>query len=154
MPILIVLIVFAALVWGAIAAFHAIAAQFGLGVAVGASCVAAVLIALALGAWWRSRREIARNTKEAPWTHAMRHGAVELKVSATQGLLWLSQDGTQASYTLTDVTACRAEQAGGGWRLAIALRDPQRAAWALPMPSQREARRWARVVTLAKAGKL
>lgn len=154
MPILIVLLVFAALVWGAIAAFHAVAAQFGAGVAIGVSCVVAVLLALALAAWLRSRREIAPNTREGGWTHAVRHGAVELKLSSTQGLLWLSQDGATGNYTLTDVTACRARQDGERWQLAVELRDTRHPAWALPMPSQREAKRWARVVTLAKAGKL
>ncbi|KAF1054776.1 MAG: hypothetical protein GAK41_00515 [Burkholderia gladioli] len=108
-----------------------------------------------MAAWLRSRREIApKYPREGGWTHAVRHGAAELKLSSTQGLLWLSQDGATGHYTLTDVESCRARQDGERWQLAIALRDPQHPAWALPMPSQREAKRWARVVALAKAGKL
>lgn len=154
MPILIVLFVLAALVWGAVAAFHALAAQFGTGVAIAAAVVAAALLAFAVSAWLRSRREIAPNTREGGWTHVMRQGTASLQLSSTQGLLWVSLDGVEGRYTLTDIVDCQARQVGGQWCLVVTVRDARQPEWQLPMASQREARRWARVVTLGRAGRL
>ncbi|AJK48120.1 hypothetical protein [Burkholderia plantarii] len=154
MPILIVLFVLAALAWGAIVAFRDAAAQFGTGIAIALAAVVAVLLAAALAAWIRRRREIAPNTKEGGWTHVMRHGPAALKLSSTQGLLWLSREGTEAHVTLSDVGACEARLVDGQWCLVVGFRDASRAAWTLPMPDRRAARRWARVVTLGQAGKL
>ncbi|MDJ1166948.1 signal peptide protein [Burkholderia gladioli pv. gladioli] len=154
MPILIVLFVLAALVWGAVAAFHALAAQFGTGAAIAAAVVAAALLAFAVSAWLRSRREIAPNTREGGWTHVMRQGTASLQLSSTQGLLWMSLDGVEGRYTLTDIVDCQARQVGGQWCLVVTVRDARQPEWQLPMASQREARRWARVVTLGRAGSL
>ncbi|KAF1025187.1 MAG: hypothetical protein GAK40_01439 [Burkholderia plantarii] len=154
MPILIVLLVFAALVWGAILAFRDIAAQYGTGVATGIACAVAALLAWVLAYWLRRRRDIAPNTKDGGWTHVMNGAGATLKLSSAQGLLWLSQDGAEGHYTLTDVSACQAEPAGEGWQLTLALRDTRHPNWTLPMPDRRQAERWARIVTLAQNGRL
>lgn len=116
--------------------------------------VAAALLAYAVSAWLRSRREIAPNTKEGGWTHVMRQGTALLQLSSTQGLLWMSLEGVEGRYTLTDIADCQARQAGGQWCLVVMVRDPRQPEWQLPVASRREARRWARVVTLARAGRL
>lgn len=64
MPIFVVLFAIAALIWGAVHMFHAIAARFGNAVAIGAAAVAAVAIAAAIARWVRRRRDIAPNARE------------------------------------------------------------------------------------------
>ncbi|WP_323119209.1 signal peptide protein [Burkholderia alba] len=154
MPILIVFLILAALIWGAVYAFHSIAARFGEAAAIGAAVVAAAVV-IALIAWWlRRRRDIAPNTREDGWTHLLRHGWGELRVSATKGLLWVSQDGAEGRYTLTDLNGCAAEAANDAWYLVVKVRDAHRAEWKLPMTGKRDAQRWERVLTLAKAQRL
>ncbi|WDD91030.1 signal peptide protein [Burkholderia sp. FERM BP-3421] len=154
MPILIAFIVLAALVWGAVYAFQSIAAHFGEPIAIGAAVIAAAAL-VALVSWWlRRRRDIAPNTKQDGWTHEFRHAGATLRLSATKGLLSLSQDGKEGLYTLTELTGCAAEAANDARCLIVKVRDPQRAAWTLPMRSKRDAQRWARVLSLAQTQRL
>jgi hypothetical protein len=154
MPILIIFLVLAALVWGAIYAFQSIAAQFGEAVAIGAAVVAIVVVAALIAWWWRRRRDIAPNTKEDGWTHEFLHSWGGLRLSATKGLLWLSQDGKEQLYTLTELTGSAAEAVNDAWFLIVEVRDPQRDAWKLPMTGKRDAQRWARVLSLAQTQRL
>ncbi|WP_179402848.1 hypothetical protein [Burkholderia guangdongensis] len=154
MPIFIVLFALIALGWGAVQTFHAIAARFGEPVAVTAAVLAAAIV-IALVAWWIKRvRDVAPNTKEEGWTHVAHRAWGELRVSATQGLLWLSHDGTDGRYTLSQLNGCDAETIGGRWHLVVRVRDAARGEWTLPMTNKRDAQRWARVLTLAKAQRL
>ena len=59
MPIVVVLLAFAALVYGAYWSYNAIAVQFGTGVAVGAAVLAAALFVALIAWWWRRRRDVA-----------------------------------------------------------------------------------------------
>ncbi|WP_038787685.1 hypothetical protein [Burkholderia pseudomallei] len=154
MPIFVVLFALAALIWGAIHMFEAIAARFGDAVAIGATTVAAVAIAAAIARSVRRRRDIAPNAREDGWTHVLQRAWGDLRISATKGLLWLSQDGADGRYTLTDLSGCRAETLDGRWYLVVAVRDDRRAEWKLPMDDKRDALRWARVLTLAKRQRL
>ncbi len=154
MPIFIVLFALAALVWGAIHTFHVIAARFGEPVAVTAAVLAAAL-AISLVAWWaKRRRDVAPNTKEQGWTHVVHRAWGELRVSATQGLLWLSHDGADGRYTLSQLDGCGTATIDGRWHLVVQVRDVARGEWALPMMDKRDAQRWARVLTLAKQHRL
>lgn len=154
MPIFLALFALIALGWGAVHLFHVIAAQFGQPVAIAAAVLAAVAV-IALIAWWlKRRRDIAPNTREPGWTHIEQRGWGELRVSATQGLLWLSHDGADGRYTLSQLDGCDAEPSGGRWYLVVRVRDGVRSEWKLPMMDRRDARRWARVLMLAKEHRL
>lgn len=87
-----------------------------------------IFIALfALVAWWlKRRRDIAPNTKEQGWTHVVHRAWGELRVSATQGLLWLSHDGADGRYTLSQLDGCAAAPIGGRWHLVVQVRDAAR----------------------------
>ncbi|AIV53722.1 putative signal peptide transmembrane domain protein [Burkholderia pseudomallei MSHR1153] len=98
MPIFVVLFALAALIWGAIHMFEAIAARFGDAVAIGAATVAAVAIAAAIARSVRRRLDIAPNAREDGWTHVLQRAWGDLRISATKGLLWLSQDGADGRY--------------------------------------------------------
>ncbi|AGK51011.1 putative signal peptide transmembrane protein [Burkholderia thailandensis MSMB121] len=154
MPIFVVLFAFVALIWGAVHTFHAIAARFGDAVAIGAAAVAADATAAVIARWVRRRRDVAPNAREDGWTHVLQRAWGDLRVSATKGLLWLSQDGADGRYTLTDLSGCRAQALDGRWYLVVAVRDERRAEWTLPMDGKRDALRWERVLTLAKRQRL
>lgn len=154
MPIFIALFALIALAWGAVHTFHLIAARFGETVAVSVAALAAALL-IALVAWRIKRhRDIAPNTKEDGWTHVVHRAWGELRLSATKGLLWLSHDGADGRYTLSQLDACQATPIGGRWHLVVRVRDGARDKWTLPMMDKRDAQRWARVLTLAKEQRL
>ena len=154
MPILIALLVLAALVAGAIYVFDAIAQRFGEPVAITAAVLAAIVL-IALVAWWlQRRREIAPNTREDGWTHLLRGTWGEMRLSTTRGLLWLTQDGVEDRHTLSDLQGTTVDSDGSHWFLVIRLDRAQRAEWRLPMQNRRDALRWARVLTLAQAHRL
>ncbi|WP_010088949.1 hypothetical protein [Burkholderia ubonensis] len=154
MPIFIALFALTALAWGAVHTFHVIAAQFGEPAAVAAAVLAAALLTALVARWVRRRRDIAPNTNEEGWTHIVHRAWGELRVSATQGLLWLSHDGADGRYTLSQLDGCQAAPIGGRWHLVVQVRDAVRGEWKLPMMDKRDAQRWARVLMLAKDQRL
>ncbi|KVE30688.1 hypothetical protein [Burkholderia sp. TSV86] len=154
MPLLLIPLVLAALMWGAVLAFDAMATCLGSTTAIGLAAVAAVLLVAVIALWLRRYREIAPNAHDDGWTHVVQRTWGHLRVSTTKGLLWLSQNGADGRYTLTDLDACRTEIRDGRWYLIVAVRDADHAEWTLPMQSKRDALRWARVLTLAKLQRL
>ena len=58
------------------------------------------------------------------------------------------------NYIFADLTGASVQQADQGWSMAITVNDRAHPQWVLPMDSQREAQRWARVVQLAIVQKL
>lgn len=154
MPIFIALFALIAVGWGAVHLFHVIAAQFGQPVAIAAALLAAAIL-IALIAWWiKRRRDIAPNAKEQGWTHVVHREWGDVRVSATQGLLWLSHDGADGRYTLSQLDGCEAEPIDGRWHLVVRVRDAARGEWKLPMMDKHDARRWARVLMLARDSRL
>ncbi|MGV2293042.1 signal peptide protein [Trinickia sp. YCB016] len=154
MPIIIALLVLGALVVGAVYAFDFVAARLGEPAAIGISIVVALVVIALVARWIQRRREIAPNTKEGDWTHALVQTWGGIRVSATKGLLWLSVDGAEGEYTLTDLHDCAATDMDGRWYLIVKVRDKVRAEWKLPMSNKRDADRWTRILTLAQAQKL
>ncbi|MBR8311610.1 signal peptide protein [Burkholderia dolosa] len=154
MPIFVALFALIAVGWGAVHLFHAIAAQFGRPIAIAAAVLAAALLVALVARWIKRRRDIAPNTRDAGWTHVVQRAWGELRVSATKGLLWLSHDGADGRYTLSQLDGCEAVPIGGRWHLVVRVRDPARGEWKLPMTDKRDAQRWARVLMLAKDNRL
>lgn len=155
MPILVVLFAFAALVYGAYWSFNAIAAQFGLGVAVGAAVLAAALFVALVAWWWRRRRDIAPNLRgEGEWTHRVAGAWGEARLAAGKRLCEVTQGGAHGAYIFADLQGAQPGRDANGWHVALRVADPKRTLWQLPMQSEREAKRWARIFTLAIAQNL
>ncbi|WP_322009551.1 hypothetical protein [Paraburkholderia sp. J12] len=155
MPILVLLFVFIALVYGAVVSFHALSARFGLGVAVTvAVLVAAALVALA-ARWWQRRRDVAPNLRnEGDWTHGVSGDWGRARLAAGKRLCEFTLDGVQGAYIFADLRGAQPVQEAGRWYAALDVVDPKRPVWKLPMPGEREAKRWARIFTLAMAQRL
>jgi hypothetical protein len=154
MPIVIALLVLVALIVGAVYAFDFLESHFGEPVAVGISIVVLLIVVALVVRWVQRRREIASNSKDGNWTHVLVQSWGGIRLSATKGLLWLSLDGAQGEYILTDLTDCTADEVDGRWYVRLTVRDKRRADWQLPMSSKQEAGRWARILTLARTQQL
>ncbi|CAG9246347.1 hypothetical protein [Paraburkholderia unamae] len=155
MPILVILFAFAALVYGAYWSFNAIAAQFGLGVAVGAAVLAAALFVALVAWWWRRRRDIAPNLRgEGEWTHRVAGAWGEARLAAGKRLCEVTQGGAHGAYIFADLRGAQPGRDADGWHVALRVADPKRPLWQLPMQNEREAKRWARIFTLAIAQNL
>jgi hypothetical protein len=154
MPIVVALLVLIALVWGAVHLFNVLAAQFGVGVAIGAAVLAAAIVVAAFAWWWRRRQEVAANIHDGDWSHQLKENWGEVRLSAGKRLCNLTLNGAQGAYIFADLRAAQAAHDGHAWRVALEVKDSARPVWQLPMRDERQARQWQRIFTLAIAQKL
>ncbi|WP_027818213.1 hypothetical protein [Paraburkholderia bannensis] len=155
MPIFVLLFVFAALVYGAVWSYDAIAAQFGTGVAIGAAVVAAAIVSALIAHWLRRRRDIAPNLRgEGDWTHRVTGPWGEARLAADKRLCEITQGEEHGAYIFADMQGAQPERDANGWHVALRVADARKPLWQLPMPGEREAKRWSRIFTLAIAQKL
>ncbi|WP_322049007.1 hypothetical protein [Paraburkholderia sp. J67] len=155
MPIFVLLFAFAALIYGAVWSYHAIAAHFGTGVAIGAAVVAAALVIALIARWLQRRRDIAPNLHgEGNWTHRVAGAWGEARLAAGKRLCELTQGAQHGAYIFADLQGAQPARDANGWHVELRVSDAAKPLWQLPMPSEREAKRWARIFTLAIAQKL
>ncbi|CAB3752629.1 hypothetical protein [Paraburkholderia solisilvae] len=154
MPIFVALFVLIALIYGAVRAFDALSARFGMGVAIGAAVVAAAAVLAGLAYWWRRRREIAPNIHDGDWTHELNAPWGGVRLASGKALCAVQLDGAKGDYIFGDLQRALAERDGNGWRVGLQVKDAARPVWQLPMASERQARQWQRILTLAIAQKL
>jgi hypothetical protein len=154
MPIVVGLLVLIALVYGAVVAFNTIAARFGIALAIIVAVVLLLLIAAALARWWQRRREVAPNVRDGDWTHRLEGPWGELKFAADKRLCDITVASEHGAYIFADIVAARPERDDSAWQVHMTVRDPKHPVWSIPMSSEREANRWARIVGLAVVQKL
>ncbi|WP_296658147.1 hypothetical protein [Paraburkholderia sp.] len=154
MPLLVLLLVFAALVYGAVWSFHALAAEFGLAVAVAAALLAAVALAAFIARIWQRRRAVAPNLRDGDWTHGVSGEWGAVRLAAGKRLCELALDGARGAYIFADLRDAHAQQDANRWSVVLRVADQARPEWQVPMPGEREAKRWARIFTLAMAQRL
>jgi hypothetical protein len=154
MPILVLLLVFIALVYGAVRAFDVLSAQFGLGVAVGAAVVAAAAVLLVIAWWWRRRSEVAANVRDGDWTHELKGDWGEVRLAAAKRFLQVRVGEAVGDYIFADLVQAEAARAGDGWQVRLDVNGGPTPVWQLPMTGERQARQWVRIFALAAAQKL
>ncbi|MCG5074016.1 hypothetical protein [Paraburkholderia tagetis] len=155
MPILVLLFVFAALVYGAVWSFQALATRFGTDVAIGVAAVFVAALATLLANWLRRRREVAPNLRgEGEWTHRVAGAWGEARLAAGKRLCEVKFGEARGAYIFADLRGAQPAHDASGWQVALSVADAGQPLWHLPMPSEREAKRWARIFTLAIAQKL
>jgi len=154
MPIVVALLVLIALIWGAVHVFNVLTVAFGIGVAIAAAVLAAAIVAAAFAYWWRRHQEVAANIHEGDWSHQLKDSWGEVRLSAGKRLCNLTLDGAQGAYIFADLRGALAERDGDAWRVALDVKDSAHPVWRLPMHSERQARQWQRIFTLAIAQKL
>lgn len=155
MPIIVLLFVFAALVYGAVWSFQALAMRFGTDLAIGAAAVVVTVLVALLANWLRRRREVAPNLRgEGAWTHRVVGAWGEARLAAGKRLCEIKLGEAHGAYIFADLRGALAARDASGWHVALNVADAAKPLWQLPMPSEREAKRWARVFALAIAQRL
>jgi hypothetical protein len=154
MPIVVALFALIALIYGAVRAFHALSAQFGLGVAVGVAVVVVLLVLAAIGWWWRRRQEVAANIHDGDWTHELKGEWGRVRLAAGKRLCDLQVDGERGSYIFADLRQAQPVNDGGKWQVKLDVKDAKHPEWRVPVGSEREARQWGRIFLLALEQKL
>jgi len=154
MPIVVALGALIALIYGAVQAFHAVSARFGLGVAVGAAVIVALLVLAALAWWWRRRQEVAANIHDGDWTHEISGDWGRVRLAAGKRLCDLSVAGERGAYIFADLRGAQPVADSGRWQVKVEVKDARHPEWRVPVSSERQARRWARIFLLAVEQKL
>jgi hypothetical protein len=154
MPIIVALLALIALVYGAVRAFDALEASFGLAVAVGVAVVAALLVIAALAYWWRRRQEVAPNVRDGDWTHELKGAWGAVRLAAGKRLCEIRLGAEQGAYIFADLRGAETRNPGGQWQVALKVKDPRHADWLVPMQTERQARQWQRIFLLAMDQKL
>jgi len=155
MPILVGLFALIALIYGAMQAFHAIQAAFGLAVAVGATVLVALLLVAAIAYGLRRRQQVAANVHgDGDWTHELK-GAWGLVRLAAAKRFWEIRVGEErGAYIFADLLGAEVRNGDGRAWLAVTVTDPRHGEWLVPMSGEGQAKQWQRILLLAKAQKL
>ena len=154
MPLLVVGFALIALVYGAIRAFDAIAARFGHDIAIGVAALAGGLVAVLIAAFVQRRREVAPNLHDGDWTHGLAGDWGEARLAAGKRLCDVRVGAARGSYIFADLQRAAPQREPDGWRVALHVADRAHPLWLLPVGGEREAKRWARIFTLAIAQRL
>jgi hypothetical protein len=159
MPILVALIALIALVYGAVRAFYALEAAFGLAVAVGVAVVVALLLIAAVVYWWRRRQAVAPNVRDGDWTHELKGNWGSVRLAAGKRLCEIRLGDEQGGYIFADLRGAEARSSGASnadapWQVVLKVKDPKHGDWLVPMQSERQARQWQRIFLLAMEQKL
>jgi hypothetical protein len=154
MPILVVLFALGAVVYGAVRAFYALQAGFGLGVAVGVAVLVGLIVVAAVAVWWRRRRDVAANVRDGDWTHLLQGDWGSVRLAAGKRLCEIRLGDQVGAYIFADLLGAEVQAQGGQSQVALNVKDPKHQVWVLPMAGERQARQWKRILLLAVEQKL
>lgn len=154
MPFLIVPLALIALAYGAVRAFDAVAVRYGHDIAIGIAALVLALLASVVAHFVQRRREVAANLRDGDWTHGFAGDWGEARLAAGKRLCDLRVGAAHGSYIFADLRQAQAQHEPDGWRVALQVADRAHPLWLLPARGEREAKRWARIFSLAIAQRL
>ena len=154
MPIVVALIALIALVYGAVRAFYALQAAFGLAVAVGVAVLAAALLIAAAAYWWRRRQDVAPNVRDGDWTHELKGSWGSVRLAAGKRLCEIHVGEERGAYIFADLLGAEVESRNGLSQVALKVKDAKHGDWLVPMSGERQAKQWQRIFLLAREQKL
>jgi hypothetical protein len=154
MPIVVALSALIALVYGAVRAFYALQAAFGLAVAVGVAVLVALLLMAAAAYWWRRRQEVAPNLHEGDWTHELKGSWGSVRLAAGKRLCEIHVGAERGAYIFADLRGAEVQGREGQSQVALKVKDPRHGDWLVPMSGERQAKQWQRIFLLAMEQKL
>lgn len=154
MPIVVALIALLALVYGAVRAFHALQAAFGLAVALGVAVLVALLLVAAAAYGWRRRQEVAPNTQDGDWTHELKGSWGSVRLAAGKRFCEIHVGDERGAYIFADLLGAEVQGRDGQSQVAVKVKDPRHGDWLVPMLGARQAKQWQRIFLLAVKQKL
>ncbi|MFM0501585.1 hypothetical protein [Paraburkholderia caffeinilytica] len=149
MPIIVALIALVAVVYGAVRAFYALQAAFGLAVAVGVAVLVVLLLIAAVVYGWRRRKEVAPNIRDGDWTHELTGTWGAVRLAAGKRFCEIRLGGEQGAYIFADLLGAEVQGHDAQWQIALMVKDATRQGWVLPMLGERQAKQWRRIFLLA-----
>lgn len=149
MPIVLAFIALAALIYGAVALYVAAAARFGWLAGVVADLLAVVAIVAVIAAVVHRYRTIHGKTVNGKRVLSLTESWGDIHIDANEKRGSLAVDGRKAQFIFTDIGNVQALTRDGNWVLALHLEHNAQSDWEMPMPDRRQARRWAKIFTLA-----
>ncbi|RKT27584.1 hypothetical protein B0G69_3412 [Paraburkholderia sp. RAU2J] len=154
MPIVVALIALIALVYGAVRAFHALQAAFGLAVAVGVAALVALLLIAAAVYGWRRRQEVAANVRDGDWTHELKGSWGSVRLAAAKRFCEIQVGDERGAYIFADLLGAEVRGREGQAQVAVKVKDAKHGEWLVPMSGEKQARQWQRIFSLAVEQKL
>ncbi|NLP63903.1 hypothetical protein [Paraburkholderia sacchari] len=107
-----------------------------------------------LGARWYLAGFLLSLRGEGDWTHRVAGAWGDVRLAAGKRLCEIKLGETRGAYIFADLQGAQPARDASGWQVQLRVADAGPLLWSLPMPSEREAKRWARIFTLAIAQKL
>ena len=149
MPIVLAFIALAALIYGAVALYMVVAAEFGWLAGVGANVLAVAVIAGLIAAAVRRYRMVHGKTVNGKRVLSLQASWGDIRIDAIEKRGVLTVDAARAQFIFTDIAHVQALVRDGNWMLALRLEHQAQHDWEIPMRDRRQAHRWARIFTLA-----
>lgn len=149
MPIFVFLFVVAALIYGAVRGFDALAVRAGNDIAIGVAALVLALVAAVLAYFVQRRRDVAANLRDGDWTHGLAGDWGEVRLAAGKRLCEVRVGAERGAYIFADLRRAEPRHETNGWRVALHVDDRKHPLWLLPVRGEREAKRWARILSLA-----
>jgi len=152
--ILLGLALIGALIYGAVRLYIVVAAAFGPLAGTSAVLLAIALLVALIASVVRRYRRIHGTTVNGERILLLDGAWGSLRVDAEHkhGLLTLHE--ARSRFIFADIAGAEPASEDGAWTLALRLEHNAQPLWRIPMPSRKEARRWAKIFTLAAAQKL
>ena len=154
MPIVAALLIIAAVIYGAVMLYMTVAADFGQAAGAAAVVLAALLLALFVKMLISRYRTIHGVTIKGKRVLAMKDAWGQIHIDAIQKRGELHLHGKPAYFIFADIASAQAVAHGKTWTLELRLNHNSQALWIIPMSNGKQARRWAKIVTLAATQEL
>ena len=153
MPLLLIPVLIAAMLFGAYRLYAEVANQFCVVAGVSAvTLVVLILIGCVIGLVARHRYfHGKRQAGQRLLSIAGTWGELTLNADEKQGRLMLDQQ--EAQFIFADIEAV-SHADGKNASVALQLRHAAQTQWCIPMPNSRQARRWSRILSLAASQQL
>ena len=148
------LLIIAAIIYGAVMLYLTVAAAFGQIAGTAAVLLAALLLALFILMLIGQYRAIHGVTIKGQRVLTLKCAWGQIRVDATQKRGELHLKGKPAYFIFADIESAQAVAQGKTWTLELRLNHNSQALWVIPMSNGKQARRWAKILTLAATQEL
>ena len=149
MPIVLLFIAFAAIIYGAVALYMAAAERFGWLAGVGADVLAVAVIVAVIALFVRRYRTVHGKTANGKRVLSLTTAEGEIHLDANEKRGTLTANGSHAQFIFTDIRRVQAVSRDGRWLLALHLEHNAQGDWEVPMEDRKQAQRWAKILSLA-----